>query len=400
MSLNLLSTAPGGSSRFSKRYMNDDVSSSTDRACFATEYDRMVYMCNERTSTSPHQVHFHSFNIQTSEIKYLGYITKAQMNNYTDKRIQSFMCDGEYFYITMYSGVSGIFVVNMNDLTEVTYYPSTAGRGFTCYTRGWWYDLTKIIMMDNRGMAYFDTKTHEWSYESYESSNVTGYNCLTFCDKGVAKINTNMRWYNRETGTVTQFNFPTSSYNSECCYGEGKIWVVNQAYVFSFDVETETWDSSYTPVPFGNRPKCVVYTEGLLYCIFQNTNKLWVFETQRKKFAYLILPWTIINEDDAMVSMAVYHKYVFLQMYTFGIMNYEGLYKYNIGYKIIQYSLPFSEELCEYHTKDPCLYLQPNYLTFKNTDDEIELTPIEDTHLKACHVNKKDYKEIYEILFK
>lgn len=396
MSLNLLSTAPGGSTRFSKRYINDIASSSTDRACFSTEYDRVIYMGIERTSTSPHQFHMQSFNIQSGEINYIGYITKAQLNNQTNKRIQGFLCDGKYGYITMYSSVPGIFRIDMNDLNKsAEWYPGV--RNFACYTRCEWYDDKTIVMMDVRGLAYFHTDTLTWTYESYKSSNISDRYGFAWCDKGIADVAKNLAWYNRETQTYTTYNFPTSTYYSLCCYGEGKIWVVNQAYVFSFDVETESWDSEYTPIPFGQQVKYVCYTDNLLYIILNNSNKLWVFETQRKKFAYLILPWTLVNDGDVFITMATYHRYVFLQYWSFGVLNYEGLYKYNIGYKIIQYSIPFSEDLIDYHEKDPWLALTTSYLTMKKVDDEIEATTIEGTTIKSCHVNKKNYKAINTI---
>lgn len=397
MSLNLLSTAPGGSSRFSKRYINDGASSSTDRACFSSEYDRVIYMGIERTSTSPHQFHMNSFNIQSGEVTYLGYVTKAQLNNQTNKNIQGFLCDGRYGYITMYSGVHGIFRIDMKDLNKTAeWYPAT--RNFTCYTRCYWYDDKTIVMMDVRGLAYFHTDTLSWTYESYKSSDTSNRQDFAWCDKGIADTYQNLAWYNRETQTYRTFNLPTSTYYSLCCYGEGKIWVVNQAYVFSFDVETETWDSEYTPVPFGAQVKYVCYTDNLLYIILNNSNKLWVFETQRKKFAYLILPWTLINNGDIFITIATYHRYAFMQYWSFGVLNYEGLYKYNIGYKIIQYSIPFSEDLLDYHEKDPCLIPTPSYLTFEQVDDTIEASPIESgSTIKSAHVNKKDYKTIKKI---
>ena len=368
MSLNLLSTAPGGSTRFSKRYINDIASSSTDRACFSSEYDRVIYMGIERTSTSPHQFHMQSFNIQSGEMTYLGYVTKAQLDNRTNKRVQGFLCDGRYGYITMYSDVPGIFRIDMNDLNKsAEWYPAT--RSFTCYTRCYWYDDKTVVMMDVRGLAYFHTDTLSWTYESYKSSNTSGREDFAWCDKGIADTDKNLAWYNRETQTYTTYNLPTSSYYSLCCYGEGKIWVVNQAYVFSFDVETETWDSTYTPVPFGSQVKYVCYTDNLLYIILNNT----------------------------FITMATYHRYVFLQYWSFGVLNYEGLYKYNIGYKIIQYSIPFSEDLIDYHEKDPWLALTTSYLTMKKVDDEIEATTIEGTTIKSAHVNKKNYKSINTI---
>jgi hypothetical protein len=87
-----------------------------------------------------------------------------------------------------------------------------------------------------------------------------------------------------------------------------------------------------------------------------------------------------------------------MQYWSFGVLNYEGLYKYNIGYKIIQYSIPFSEDMLDYHEKDPCLIPTPAYLTFKQVDDTIDASPIEsDSTIKSAHVNKKDYKTIKKI---
>ena len=396
MSLNLLSTSPGGVSRFNKRYVNNVASSATDRACFSTEYDRVIYMAIERTSTSPNQIHMQSFNIQSGEMKYIGYITKAQLNNQTGKRLQGFLCDGKYAYITMYSDVAGIFRVNLSDLNAAAeWYPAT--RKFTCYTRCYWYDDKTVVMMDIRGLAFFHIDTLTWTYESYKSSDTSNREDFAWCDKGIADTNTNLVWCNRETHTYQTFNFPTSSYYSLCCYGEGKIWVVNQAYVFSFDVETETWDSEYTPVPFGSQVKYVCYTDNLLYVILNNSNKLWVFETQRKKFAYTLLPWTLINNGDTFITLATYHRYVFMQYWSFGILNYEGLYKYNIGYKIVQYGIPFGADVIAYHEKDPCLIPTPSYLTFEKVDDIIEAESEESTTIKVCHINKKNYKAIESI---
>ena len=399
MSLNLLSTSPDGTSRFSKKYVTNAATAS-DRAFFTCEYDRMIYTGIERTSTNPHQLHMQSFNIQTGETTYIGYVTKAQLNNRTNKRISSFLCDGKYAYVTLHSGEKEMYRINLNNLSDVTWY--SMARSSTCWFRSYWYDRTTIVVMDARGLAYFHTDTLTWTYENYKPSDITGRSDFAWCDKMIADVDDNLAIYNRDTQTFTTISFPISSYDSEVCYGEGKFWVVNQAYVFSYDVETEAWDAEYTPVPFKHRPKSIYYTEGLLYILPGSTadnnrnKKIWVFETQRKKFAYTYLPWNITTDYDAMVTMAFYHKYCFLQYYSFGILNYEGLYKYNIGYKINQFSIITNDTL-EYESKDPWLKLNPSYLSFEAATDDREFEYIPGTTMKSVAVNKRDYKTIYDI---
>ena len=121
------------------------------------------------------------------------------------------------------------------------------------------------------------------------------------------------------------------------------------------------------------------------------------------KFAYTFLPWTINNgnRDDSRVwNLTGYHQYAFIQGYTFGYLNYQGMYKYNIGYKYLQYSIPCAQELINYHEKDNCIALEPSYLTFKIVPYEIPVETESESTIKRISLNKKNYKQIYSIKFK
>ena len=398
MSTHLLRTTPGGRTRFSAKFINNGATSATDIEFFTCEYDRMVYSMWERAG-SPNQFHVSQFNIQSGVTTYLGYVTQAQLN--TDKLPGGWLCDGKYMYFSFYSSALLVRVL-LEDMITINSY--TNSSNWTCWGRSQWYDDHTIALMNQRGIALFDTKTTTWSYISYKPSNTSGCQRFAITDKLIVDVSTNSGaqfcWYNRQMEEYHQTTLPTSTYACDMCYGDGKFYVVNQAYVFVFDEETETWEQEYTPVHFQGRPRYCVYAEGLVYIIIYGSARFWVYETHNKHVAYKMLPWNVPESNNQCV-LTPYHRYVFIQCFSFGYLNYEGLYKYNAGYKCIQYVIPCAEGVIDYESKDPCLVVKPSYVTYEVNPDEIPFTYISQrSTIKSAPVNKNNYKTILSIKIK
>lgn len=414
MSLNLLSTSPGGVSRFSSKFINDGASTSTDSQFLSCECDRMIYTVTNRTSTNPRQYHLNAFNIQTGRMTNLGYFTNSDLgwNGNSTYWFGGFLCDGTYFYFTWHNATNRyIYRCRMTDIHTFQASPQSP-RTITCFCRMQWYDDHTIAVMDYRGLAYLDTDTWTWSSFSYKPSDFSARN-FYISDKIIANTydsSDRFHYYDRETQTYNRISLPQSSYTTEICGdGKGHIFLMNTSYFFVFDEETKEFTAT-VPIPFGNGNdsynwvRACVYTEGLVYVIVQDQRKLWVVEVENhNKFAYTFMPWSINNgnRDDSRVwNLIGYHQYVFIQGYSFGYLNYQGMYKYNIGYKYLQYSLPCAEELINYDSKDRCLVCKPSYLTYEQVPDEVQLEPELGSTIKRASINKKNYKEIYSIFIK
>ena len=121
-----------------------------------------------------------------------------------------------------------------------------------------------------------------------------------------------------------------------------------------------------------------------------------------------MLPWTIPGYSGSSTDyrnrqciLTPYHRYVFIQNFSFGYLNYEGLYKYNAGYKYLQYIIPCAEGVIDYEEKDPCLIVKPSYLTYDPIPDEIPFTYVsQSSTIKHAIVNKNNYRSILSIKIK
>ena len=399
MSTHLLRTTPGGRTRFSSKFINNGATSSTDNEFFTCEYDRMIYSMWRR-SGSPNQYHVSQFNIQSGVTTYLGYVTHSQFGLDTNKFPGGWLCDGTYMYFSFWD-TTRLSRVLLSDMTQVNHYNND--KVWTCYGRSKWYNDHTIAIMDRRGIALFDTKTLTWDHIRYKSSDTSGRTNFYISDKVIMDSGEgNVTYYDRTLQEFHTLAFPTSSYDSELCGGDGKIYVVNRAYIFVFDEETMGWEQEYTPVQFATNTNIrhCVYAEGLVYIIVYGSPRLWVYETQNKHVAYKMLPWNIPTGDN-LCEMTSYHRYVFIQCYSFGYLNYEGLYKYNAGYKYVQYVIPCAEDVIDYEEKDPCLVVKPSYVTYEVNPDEIPFTKISSlSTIKHAVVNKNNYKTILNIKIK
>lgn len=414
MSRHLLRTTVGGYTRFSGKFINNGASSSTDYAFFTCEYDRMIYSMWRRDA-NPVQFHISQFNIQTAVTTYIGYVTSSQVG-YTDM-FGGWLCDGEYMYFSIPNGTGKIVRIKLSDFSRDVYSNTTT---YTCWGRCQWYDDHTIAIMDVRGITFFDTKTASFYYLHYKPTDTPSCNQFAITDKLIANTSRNsgeyFAWYNRQTEEYHTSNLPVSDYPSELCYGDGKFYIINRAYIFIFDEETETWENEYTPVQFttatayyGAEIRYCVYAEGVVYIIVEGSNRLWAYDTESKKVTYKMLPWTVPGYCDYQWSdfrdrqciITPFHRYMFIQCYSFGYLSYEGMYKYNMGYKYLQYMIPCAEDRLEYESKDPCIVSKPSYLTYEVRPDEIPFTYIsESSTIKRAPVNKNNYKEILNIKIK
>lgn len=387
MSINLLSTSPSGTSRFTSRFIRNSASSASKYFC-TCEYDRIVYMVN-RNPSSPDTYTFQSYNIQTGETTLIGSLTSSQMS--ASNNLGDMLCDGVYMYLSFTSS-KYIISIKLNDLTNIKKYTGTTT--FTCWAKMVWYSDGVIALRDRRGISLFDTRSNTFSNIVYFTSDSTR-DSFAIGEKLIVSTDTDLIYYNRETETVTTVSLPISSYESWVSYGEGKFYVVNKAYMFVFDEETATWDETYKPIPFGYNPIESVYAEGLVYVLTRNSNKLWVYDIASNMYAYMFLPWTINDSSDYMVRPVSFHRYLFFQYNTFAFINFEGVYKYNVGYKIGQYSISFAEELCDYSEKDDYLELTPSYMTFVDgSKTENLIVDTEHPTRKTYTLKKSDYKKI------
>lgn len=395
MSLHLLRTTPGGTTRFSSKFINNQATSATDTEFFTCEYDRMIYSMWKRTG-SPIQYHVSQFNIQSGVTTYLGYVTHSQLGR--DTLPGGWLCDGKYMYFT-FNSTTRLTRVSLSDMSTVNHYDND--KIWTCWGRSVWYNDHTIAILDRRGLALFDTKTLTWDHIRYKGSDTSGRTAFYVDDKIIIDSGVgNISFYNRETQQFTSMNLPTSSYDCELCGGDGKVYVINKAYVFVFDIETMTWEQEYTPVQFKEFPRHCIYSEGLVYITICGSPRFWVYETETKHVAYKMLPWNMPSGDNQCI-LTPYHKYAFIQCYSFGHLNYEGLYKYNAGFKYLQYMIPCAEDVIDYHSKDPCLVTKPSYLSYEIVPDEIPFEPIaESLTIKAAAVNKNNYKAILNIKIK
>lgn len=414
MSTHLLRTTVGGFSRFSGRYKPNGASSATDIAFYTCEYDRIVYSMWRR-DVSTDEFHISKFNIQTGVSSYIGYVTTTQVG-YTDE-VGGWLCDGKYMYFTISNGNGRVVRISLSDYTRTVY---TNDVPYTCWGRSKWYDDHTIAVMDQRGITFFDTKALTFSHMRYRSTATGGINQFHITDKMVGEASRNdgsyFAWYNRITDEYHTSNLPTSSYPCELCYGDGKFYIINKAYIFIFDEETETWEDEYIPVQFttagGSYPaeiRYCVYSEGVVYIIVEGSPRLWAFDTESKKVSYKMLPWSIpgytnggSNLRGRQCIITPYHRYVFIQCYSFAYISYEGIYKYNMGYKYLQYSIPCAKDLIEYESKDPCLVLEDSYLTYDDSKpDIIPFVPMyQYPSIKTASVNKNNYKTILSIKIK
>jgi len=395
MSLHLLRTTPGGTTRFSSKFINNQATSATDTEFFTCEYDRMIYSMWRR-SGSPIQYHVSQFNIQSGVTTYLGYVTHSQLGR--DTLPGGWLCDGKYMYFT-FNNTTRLTRVSLEDMSTVNHYDND--KIWTCWGRSVWYNDHTIAILDRRGLALFDTETLTWDHIRYKGSDTSGRTAFYFDDKIIIDSGVgNISFYNRTTQQFSSMSLPTSSYDCELCGGDGKVYVINQAYVFVFDIETMTWEQDYTPVQFKSMPRHCVYTEGLVYITVCGSPRFWVYETENKHVAYKMLPWSVPTGDNQCI-LTPYHRYTFIQCYSFGHLNYEGLYKYNMGYKYLQYIIPCAEDVIDYQSKDPCLICKPSYLTYEVVKDEIPFEPIaESLTIKSAAVNKNNYKSIINIKIK
>ena len=397
MSLNLLRTAPSGNGRFRKKYIHNDASSDTDTMFFSCEYNRIVYTLIQRTIASNVYYIIQSVGISSLETKYIGSLPRTMFDSgNTNHTIGGFLCDGEYIYISFNSS-SYIFKVNISTMTLLTAERFPNDLSFAVWSEMQWYDDHTIALLDANGLALFDTKTNEFTHIRYKTSGTTSRIGFAFSDKCIADTNTNFAYYNRETDTFKTISFPVSNYRALVCYGDGKFYVVNQAYVFIFDEETEAWEENYIPIPFGTYPKYIAYADGLVYIFINQSNKCWVFDTESRKYSYMFLPWKFNkdNNDSLRFTVTTFRKYVLFQNYNFAIINFNGLYKYRVGYKIIQYRIMCNRDT-EYFEKDPCIELTQGYLTLKNVP-EIKPFQTKESTIKTVSISKKDYKTIYDI---
>ena len=400
MSLNLLRTAPTGIGRFRKKYIHDGASSETDRMFFTCEYNRIIYTLTERIIANLRYYHINSIGITSNEVRYLGMIPHTSFTSIgvgVNSTIGSFLCDGKNIYIT-YNGNMNLFKIDVETMTLLDIQKFTSDKTFNAYSTMQWYDTHTIALLDVRGLVLFDTDTNEFSYIRYKSSDVSNRISFAFSDKYIVDTNTNFAYYNRETQTFNTINLPMSSYNSEVVYGDGKFYVINQAYIFIFDEETGAWEEEYYPIPFGNKIKCATYTDGLIYILPIKSAKCWVFDVNAHMYSYMFLPWTFANntDDTLRYSVASFKQYLFFQYFTFACINFNGLYKYRVGYKIVQYQIMCNSNT-EYLSKDRCLVFNQGYLTLENVPELKPFSPISETTLKTVHISKNDYKNIYEI---
>lgn len=397
MSLNLLRTSPTGTGRFRKKYIHNDASSLTDQRFFSCECNRIIYTLTERTISSNRYYYIQSVGISSSEVSYIGVIPHAAFNINASSYPGSFLCDGENIYIT-FLNVMNIYKINMSTISLLNIESYANDIAFNAYSKMQWYNDHTIALFDTRGLVLFDTDTCEISHIRYKPSAVTNRVSYAFSDKYIMDVNGNLTCYNREAETLTTINFPISSYVSEIVYGDGKFYVVNQAYVFIFDEETGTWESTYYPIPFGSAPKCVAYTDGVLYILPNKSSKCWAFDTTIHKYSYMFLPWVFSdnNSNNYQYSVATFRRYLFFQYYSFACINFNGLYKYRAGYKIIQYQIMCNSKT-EYIEKDRCIVLNSGYLTLENVPELKPFLGQSGSSLKSVSVSKDDYKNIYDI---
>lgn len=393
MSTHLLSTSVSGLKRFAARYIKNEASSSI-YAGLTCEHDRIIYtMCRVGNDTSSIYI-IQSFNILTSQMKLIGALTHADL--LSPNNIGCIQCDGEFLYLTC-KGSNYFYTINLSDLHVERY--STANN-LTCHANTYWYDGENIVGLNQKGLCLFNTKTRTPSYLEFKTSGTR--NGFVIGKELIVTVDTNLTYYIKETGEYITETFPASTYSSMVCYdGEGKFFVANKSYIFIFDEKTRTWDTETIPISFGGDIRYMIYSEGIVYVLVIGSNKLWAYDPSTKMFHYMILPWTLSTDSNYITTMAQFKRYVFVQWYTMGIINYEGMYKYNVGYKIGQYSVICTKENEDkFINKGEHIGFKDSYLTIEDGIDPVPLTPIgDDRTIKSCHINKNDYKFIKGINF-
>lgn len=393
LSSHLLSTSANGLKRFATRFVKNEASSSIT-AGLVCECDRIIYsLCRVGNNDSSKYI-IQSFNILTSKTKTIGVLTHSDL--LSPKNIGCIQSDGEFLYLTC-KGSNYFYAINLNDLSVKRY---SVTSNLTCHALTYWYDKENIVGLNQTGLCLFNTKTRTPSYQSFKPSGTR--NGFAIGKELIVTVDTNLTYFDKTTSEYITIDFPTSTYSSMVCYdGEGKFFVANKAYLFIFDEASRSWHSENIPIGFGGDIRFMTYSGDILYIIVIGSNKLWAYDPSTNMFHYTILPWTLSSDSNLITTMAQFKRNVFLQWYTFGIINYEGMYKYNVGYKIGQYSVICTKEHeGDFINKGKHIEFKDSYLTIEDGIDLIPATPEQDQPtLKRCHINKKDYKFIKDINF-
>lgn len=360
---------------------------------FTYEHNRMLYigiLFNDRTKFQLSRI-----DLLTNQFVELTTIPRPSIGNF-------YMCgmvvDDDYVYMTTPGNSQTASVLYRIDLS--TYEINT----FTPSSSDWLgpisvYNDTTLVTITAYGFVFFDTISGTF----YTKKQSTVY------DNYAVTVGKNIVMNHTTTSTILLYRIKQDAINtftlpydrtSVSCYNNGFFYIAQSNYLYIFDEETESIKSSLV-VPWSN-PTTINYTNGALFVTQANSNILFVYNLDKKKYKQIVLPWTVpdIWYGDCRQPTA-FKGYYFLPDTKLCIVDCTNNAKYNLGYKFDQFTFIFNAKLKDEYTFDE------NFVSFKDSyltinDGDIKLTPtIVDTEnkIKKVHVNKSQYTKIKSISY-
>lgn len=271
---------------------------------------------------------------------------------------------------------------------------------------------TKILMLlsDSR-FCIFDTTTRTYETKNAAVSNMSTYD-LICSDKYIAisiieSSRCKLMVYDKETFTQQCFlTLSTSTaYNGSACYHDKKfyvaaasgIWEINESdwsvVKHAFPIATSSAENYYVGK--------LIYVNGSLFVPGGNNSRwLYIYNIERDLFNMVYTAFQSTNLSNSSLKIPFNYRsfYVYPGGSSVMYMNYNGLAKYNFGYKYNQYLVEYNSSNVNH------LHYDPGFANVTETcmiiSDGVKYYPHEGssaTHIYGIDANKNDYMSAYGV---